>query len=95
MIRSHIKLTAYSVGRLEGLGSIKGRSPRAQSSSIFPSLAAQVYNMPSSFTHQFDTALYKGSVTVNTGLFINGEYVDSIDGETIEYVHASITCVCF
>lgn len=51
--------------------------------------------MPSSFTHQFDTALYKGSVTVNTGLFINGEYVDSIDGETIEYVHASITCVCF
>ncbi len=42
--------------------------------------------MPATFTRQFDTPAYKGKVTVNTGLFINGQYVDSVDKETIEYV---------
>lgn len=52
--------------------------------------------MPGTFTHQFDTALYKGSVTVNTGLFIGGQFVDPIDKETIEYVapvyHRVVMC---
>ena len=42
--------------------------------------------MPSTFNHTFDTALYKGSVSINTGLFINGKFVDPVDNETIEYV---------
>ena len=49
--------------------------------------------MPGTFTHQFATDLYKGSVTVNTGLFINGKFVDSVDGETIEYV-TELNCSC-
>lgn len=36
------------------------------------------------FSRKFDTALYKGEVSVNTGLFINGEFVDAVDKETIE-----------
>lgn len=40
--------------------------------------------MPSSWTHQFNTELFKGSASVNTGLFINGKFVDPVDGETIE-----------
>lgn len=40
--------------------------------------------MPAIFTHQFDTEIYKGRVTVNTGLFINGQWVDSVDRETID-----------
>ena len=42
--------------------------------------------MPSVFTYQFDNAFFKGTTTVNTGLFINGKFVDSVDGATIEYV---------
>lgn len=40
--------------------------------------------MPAAFTHQFDNALFKGTTTVNTGLFINGQFVDSVDGATID-----------
>ena len=46
--------------------------------------------MPGTYTHKFDTAVYKGEVTINTGLFINGQFVDPVDGETIEYVFAFI-----
>lgn len=42
--------------------------------------------MPQTFTYQFDTALYKGSVSVNTGLYINGQWVDPVEKGTIEYV---------
>ena len=42
--------------------------------------------MPAAFTYQFDSSLFKGTTTVNTGLFINGQFVDSSDGATIEYV---------
>ena len=42
--------------------------------------------MPQTFTHQIDSPLYKGKVSLNTGLFINGQFVDSVDGETLEYV---------
>ena len=48
--------------------------------------------MPQTFTHQFDTPLYKGTATVNTGLFINGEFVDPVEGGTIEYVAVLPAC---
>ncbi|KAF5309762.1 hypothetical protein D9611_013578 [Ephemerocybe angulata] len=35
--------------------------------------------MPDNFTYNFDTAVYKGAVTINTGLFIGGEWVDPIE----------------
>ena len=42
--------------------------------------------MPGTWTHEFKTDLFKGSAQVNTGLFINGKFVDPVDGETIECV---------
>ncbi|KAF9261037.1 aldehyde dehydrogenase [Marasmius fiardii PR-910] len=41
--------------------------------------------MASTYTHHFDTPTYKASVALNTGLFINGQWVDPIDnGEMID-----------
>lgn len=40
--------------------------------------------MPTIFTHQIDSPVYSGPVTVNTGLFINGEFVDPVDKQTFE-----------
>ena len=40
--------------------------------------------MPSTFTHHFDTAAYKGTVSVPLGLYINGEFVDPVEKGTIE-----------
>ena len=40
--------------------------------------------MPSTFTHEFDTPVYKGKVSFNTGIFINGQFVDGSDDKTIE-----------
>ena len=40
--------------------------------------------MPSTYTESYEGSLFKGKVAVNTGLFIDGEYVDPVDGETIE-----------
>ncbi|EKM54312.1 uncharacterized protein PHACADRAFT_196743 [Phanerochaete carnosa HHB-10118-sp] len=42
--------------------------------------------MPGTFTHEFATELYNGTVTVNTGLFINGQFVDSVDRESIDVI---------
>ncbi|KAJ3569875.1 hypothetical protein NP233_g4768 [Leucocoprinus birnbaumii] len=42
--------------------------------------------MVKSYTHLFDTAVYVGSVTVKTGLFINGRWVNPIEGESIDVV---------
>jgi hypothetical protein len=42
-------------------------------------------NMPSTFTHQFDAPTFKGKVSFNTGIFINGQFVDGSDNTTIEY----------
>lgn len=42
--------------------------------------------MPETFTYQFDTPAFKGASTINTGLFIGGKWVDSVDGDFIEYV---------
>ncbi|KAK0235389.1 aldehyde dehydrogenase [Armillaria nabsnona] len=36
------------------------------------------------FTHTFDTPTFKGTAQVNTGLFINGKFVDPIEGGSIE-----------
>ena len=40
--------------------------------------------MPSVFTYKFDTPGYKGDVSFNTGLFINGQFVDGSDDTAIE-----------
>jgi len=42
---------------------------------------------PPTFTHEFDHAGYKGKVEIPLGLFINGEYVSSKDGKTIEVIN--------
>ncbi|KAL0566858.1 hypothetical protein V5O48_015141 [Marasmius crinis-equi] len=38
------------------------------------------------FSLKLDTAAYKVTVSVNTGLFIGGKWVDPVEGGTIEYV---------
>ncbi|KAH7915503.1 aldehyde dehydrogenase domain-containing protein [Hygrophoropsis aurantiaca] len=43
--------------------------------------------MPSTYTQTFDTAAYKGTVTIPLGLYINGEHVDPVEGGTIEVVN--------
>ncbi|KAH7912335.1 putative 1-pyrroline-5-carboxylate dehydrogenase [Hygrophoropsis aurantiaca] len=43
--------------------------------------------MPSTFTYQFDTATYKGSSTLNTGLFINGEFIEPSEKGTIDVIN--------
>jgi aldehyde dehydrogenase (NAD+) len=40
--------------------------------------------MPEIFSHEWNTELYKGKTSFNTGLFINGQYVDGRKGTTIE-----------
>ena len=42
--------------------------------------------MPSVFTYKFDTPTYKGETEFNTGLFINGQFVDGSNKTYIEYV---------
>jgi aldehyde dehydrogenase (NAD+) len=48
--------------------------------------------MPSKYTHHFDTPLYKGDVTINTDLFINGQWVEPVESDTIEIVNPSTGC---
>ncbi|EPQ61365.1 aldehyde dehydrogenase [Gloeophyllum trabeum ATCC 11539] len=43
--------------------------------------------MPSTFTHEFNTPVYKGKSSFNTGLFIDGKFVDGQDGETIDVIN--------
>ncbi|KAJ7595491.1 NAD-dependent aldehyde dehydrogenase [Mycena floridula] len=40
-----------------------------------------------SFSHNFNTPVYKGEVNFPTGLFINGEWRDGSDGTTIDIVN--------
>lgn len=42
--------------------------------------------MPATFTKTFDTAVYKGTITIPLGLYINGKHVDPVEGGSIEYV---------
>ena len=41
--------------------------------------------MPQTFVHELDTALFKGTVSVNTSLYINGQWVDPVEHSSIEY----------
>ncbi|KAI6095802.1 hypothetical protein F5141DRAFT_628181 [Pisolithus sp. B1] len=43
--------------------------------------------MPTVFTHEFNTPVYKGKVSFDTGLFIDGQFVDGSDGTTIDIVN--------
>ncbi|PPR03696.1 hypothetical protein CVT24_007417 [Panaeolus cyanescens] len=43
--------------------------------------------MPATFTQQFDTPKYKGSVSFSTGLFIDGKFVDGSDNTTIDVIN--------
>ena len=43
--------------------------------------------MPRAFTHTFKTDSFKGDVTVNTDLYINGQFVAPVDDQTFEYAH--------
>ncbi|KAI0689129.1 aldehyde dehydrogenase domain-containing protein [Cytidiella melzeri] len=38
------------------------------------------------FTRDFDTPLYKGKISVKTGLFINNEWVDAAENDTIDTI---------
>jgi aldehyde dehydrogenase (NAD+) len=39
---------------------------------------------PPSFSHEFTTGPFKGKSEFSTGLFINGQFVDGVEGKTIE-----------
>ncbi|KAF9451002.1 aldehyde dehydrogenase [Macrolepiota fuliginosa MF-IS2] len=43
--------------------------------------------MTKTYTHNFDTAVFKGSITVNTGLYINGKWVDPVESGTIDVIN--------
>ncbi|KJA19751.1 hypothetical protein HYPSUDRAFT_854876 [Hypholoma sublateritium FD-334 SS-4] len=40
--------------------------------------------MPATYTHKFETPVYSGVVTINTGLFIGNKWIDPAEGKTIE-----------
>ncbi|KAF5365416.1 hypothetical protein D9758_010819 [Tetrapyrgos nigripes] len=54
--------------------------------------------MPDHFQLSLDTAPYKGTLSLNTGLFINGEFVDGIEGQKVDVTNPTtgktITSVC-
>lgn len=41
--------------------------------------------MSAAFTPKFENDYFKGQVTINTGLFIDGEWVEGSSGTFIEY----------
>ncbi|KAF9019855.1 aldehyde dehydrogenase [Hymenopellis radicata] len=43
--------------------------------------------MPTFFTHTLDTPSFKGTLSLNTGLFINGRFIDPIRGGFIDVVN--------
>lgn len=43
--------------------------------------------MLGTFTHTFDTPVYKGTSNINTGLFINGQWVDPLEKATIDVIN--------
>ncbi|KAJ3726862.1 aldehyde dehydrogenase [Lentinula raphanica] len=45
--------------------------------------------MPGTFKVELDTPVYKGSVSCNTGLFIDGKFVDAVEGGTIDVINPS------
>jgi len=45
--------------------------------------------MPPTFTHEFNNASYKGKSSFQTGLFIDGKFVDGSDNTTIDVINPS------
>ncbi|PCH33014.1 aldehyde dehydrogenase [Wolfiporia cocos MD-104 SS10] len=45
--------------------------------------------MPSTFTHQFNTPVFKGDVEFSTGLYIDGKYHDGLTRRTIDVINPS------
>ncbi|KAJ3988737.1 aldehyde dehydrogenase [Lentinula detonsa] len=45
--------------------------------------------MPATFSHHFDTPLYNEKATIQTGLFINGVFVDGLNHSTIDVINPS------
>ncbi|GJE89226.1 aldehyde dehydrogenase family protein [Phanerochaete sordida] len=43
--------------------------------------------MPETFVHKFDTPVFKGTVEIPTGIFINGKFVDGSDGGKIDVIN--------
>ncbi|KAM6488958.1 aldehyde dehydrogenase [Amanita muscaria] len=43
--------------------------------------------MPQVFTYDFDSPQYKGKSSFSTGLFINGQFVDGVDGTYIDVIN--------
>ncbi|TFK61589.1 aldehyde dehydrogenase [Pluteus cervinus] len=43
--------------------------------------------MPATFTYQFDTPSFKGTTTINTGLFIDGDFVNPVENGTIDVIN--------
>ncbi|KAJ6541706.1 NAD-dependent aldehyde dehydrogenase [Mycena capillaripes] len=43
--------------------------------------------MAGTFTHQFDTPLYKGTVSIPTGLFIGGKFLNGSENTTIDVLN--------
>ncbi|KXN81421.1 Aldehyde dehydrogenase [Leucoagaricus sp. SymC.cos] len=41
--------------------------------------------MVQTYTHEFDSKFFKGKVTIKKGLFIDGQWVDPVEGDMIEY----------
>lgn len=40
--------------------------------------------MSPTYVHKFDTNIFKGDVSINTGLFIDGQFVDAVEKNTTE-----------
>lgn len=40
--------------------------------------------MPETYVHKFDTPVYKGTVEIPTGIFIDGKFSDGGDSSFIE-----------
>ncbi|EKM60318.1 uncharacterized protein PHACADRAFT_246179 [Phanerochaete carnosa HHB-10118-sp] len=43
--------------------------------------------MPETFVHKFDTPVFKGTVEIPTGIFIDGKFIDGADGNYIDVVN--------
>jgi len=45
--------------------------------------------MPATFTHQFETPVFKGGVEFSTGIYVDGKFVDGSSGKTIDVINPS------
>nr|BAV14020.1 aldehyde dehydrogenase [Pholiota microspora] len=43
--------------------------------------------MAGTYTHKFDTPVYKGEISIKTGLFINNKWVAPVEGKTIDVIN--------